>query len=199
VTELAHDMVATAYGTEADGAELARRYATMEDGARGWLDAQGRGVIDTRIEYWAEMRYLGQFFSIDILLPEAAVKAGDLAAIHRAYHAEYERLYSQADGKAEIEILELRLRIAGTLPSPVMDALAPTAATGTATPRAHRAVRFDGVSHPAAPVFRRDALPAGHRLPGPAIIEQDDTTILVPPGFVAETQRSGDIVMTREA
>lgn len=199
VTELAHDMVATAYGTEADGAELARRFATLEEGALSWLAAQGRGVIGTRIEYWAEMRYLGQFFSIDILLPGDAVKAGDLGAIHRAYHAEYERLYSQADGKAEIEILELRLRIAGALPSPVMGALAPPAATGPALPRAHRAIRFDGGAHPAAPVFARGVLPAGHHLPGPAIIEQDDTTIFVPPGFVAQTQPSGDIIMTRGA
>lgn len=200
VTELAHDLVATAYGIEADGAGLARRYAALEAGARAWLAAQVRPgeLLGTRVEYWAEMRYLGQFFSIDILLPPAAVLAGDLDAIHAAYHAEYERLYAQADGKAEIEVLELRLRIAGALPSPVMGALAPPAAAGPPRPTGHRDIRFDGAAHPRAPVFARDALPAGHRLAGPAIIEQDDTTILVPPGFVATTEPSGDILMLRE-
>jgi N-methylhydantoinase A len=198
VSELVQDMVATVYGTEPDGAELARRFAALEAGARDWLAAQvpASDLVSVQVEYWAEMRYLGQFFSMDVFLPEAAVRAGDLAAIHAAFHAEYERLYSQADASVEIEMMELRVRIGGALPSPRMATLPPP--PSTATPPKRRALRFDGVLHDAAPVHARTALPQGRPLAGPAIIEQDDTTILVPPGYVAEVQRSGDILMVRE-
>jgi N-methylhydantoinase A len=197
VSELAQDMVASAYGREMQGADIAAAFDALEAGGRAWLaqQAPAEEVIGIRLEHWAEMRYLGQFFSIDIRLPEDAVRAGDLAAIHDAYHAEYERLYSQADRKAEIELLELRLRIAGALRSPPIDAgLSREAAGG---PAGRREILFNGVRH-AAVVQDRAALPTGARLAGPAIIEQEDTTILVPPGFAAAITASGDILMTRE-
>jgi N-methylhydantoinase A len=198
VSELAQDVVASAYGREMDGATIRDAFAALEARGRDWLAAQAPSdsLVGARIEMWAEMRYLGQFFSIDIRLPENAVRAGDLAPVQDAYHAEYERLYSQADRGAEIEILELRLRIAGALPSP--DIGAGLSAPGAAAPPRHRAIRFEGQVHDAAPVHARAALRPGQRLTGPAIIEQDDTTIFVPPGFAAAIQPQGDILMTRE-
>ncbi len=200
VSELVHDVVATAYGLDADGAEVARRFQTLEQQGNAWLAAQAdRARLQAvRTEYWAEMRYLGQFFSIDVLLPAEAVQAGDMAAIAAAYHAEYDRLYTQADTRAEIEILELRLRIAGALASPTPDSLAPAQGDATAAPAGHRALRFDGTLHPATPVHARSSLAPGTELKGPAIIEQEDTTIFVPPGFVAAVAPSTDILMTRE-
>jgi N-methylhydantoinase A len=197
VSELAQDMVASAYGRELDGPGIAAAFAELEAGGRDWLAAQAPpgDLTATRIEHWAEMRYLGQFFSIDIRLPESAVRAGDLAAIHDAYHAEYERLYSQADRGAEIEILELRLRIAGVLPSPALDA--PLSRQADAGKAGTRRILFEGQPREAA-VRPRHALPPGATLPGPAIIEQEDTTILVPPGFTAAILSSGDIEMRRE-
>jgi N-methylhydantoinase A len=198
VTELVHDMVATVYGSEFDGPTLARRFGELERGAEAWLAIQAdkSDLVATRTEHWAEMRYLGQFFSLNVLLPVEAVAQGDLAAIYGAYHAEYERLYSRADRDAPIEILELRVRIAGALPTPAMGAIA-LPSQGTGVSHASRSLRFDGTLYKDAPVHDRDTLRVGSRVQGPAIIEQSDTTIFVIPGFVAETQASGDLLMTR--
>jgi N-methylhydantoinase A len=198
VTELVHDMVATVYGSEFDGPMLAQRFGDLERGAETWLSVQAgkSDLVATRTEHWAEMRYLGQFFSLNVLLPIEAVSKGDLAAIYDAYHAEYERLYSRADREAPIEILELRVRIAGALPTPSMGAIAlPSPDAGVS--HASRSLRFDGGLYKEAPVHDRDSLQVGSRVLGPAIIEQSDTTIFVIPGFVAETQASGDLLMTR--
>ena len=45
------------------------------------------------------------------------------------------------------------------------------------------------------PRFRRAALKAGNRLAGPAIIDQMDTTTLIPPGFAARVDQFGNIVI----
>jgi len=45
-------------------------------------------------------------------------------------------------------------------------------------------------------VYDRDALPVGVAIPGPAIIEQTDTTTLVPAGWTAKRLASGDMLMT---
>ncbi|TCR65308.1 hydantoinase/oxoprolinase family protein [Bosea sp. BK604] len=198
VSELVQDMVATVYGSDFDGPALARRFGELEQGAQTWLAAQAgkSDLVATRTEHWAEMRYLGQFFSLNVLLPAEAVAKGDLTAIHEAYHAEHERLYSHADREAQIEILELRVRIAGALPMPAMDAIA-LASQEPGQSQTARSLRFDGTLYEGAPVHDRDTLGVGTRVIGPAIIEQSDTTIFVIPGFVAETQASGDLLMTR--
>jgi N-methylhydantoinase A len=200
VSELVQDVVATAYGLDADGAEITRRFGALQRQGKAWLAAQAdtARLTGVRTEYWAEMRYLGQFFSIDVLLPQDAAESGDMAAIAAAYHAEYDRLYTQADHAAEIEILELRLRIAGALASPTPDSLAPAHGAADSGPVGHRALRFDGLLHAATPVHARSSLAPGTQLQGPAIIEQDDTTVFVPPGFAATVTPTSDILMTRQ-
>jgi N-methylhydantoinase A len=76
-----------------------------------------------------------------------------------------------------------------------MTALAPPVGSQTA-PVAHRRVRFDGDWHD-TPVYARLDLPAGHVVPGPAILEQPDTTILVEPGLLARTDALGNLVLER--
>jgi N-methylhydantoinase A len=199
VSQLVQDTVATVYGTDPSRPELARRIAELEARARDWLAAQvpASELVGVQVEYWAEMRYLGQFFSMDIFLPAEAARSGNLSAVHAAFHEEYERLYSQADRGNEVELLELRVRIAGALPSPDMGALPPDATT--AAPPTRRTIRFEGETWPDVPVHARSALPPRMPLRGPALIEQENTTIFVPPGYKAEAQPSGDILMAREA
>jgi N-methylhydantoinase A len=47
-------------------------------------------------------------------------------------------------------------------------------------------------------VVRRDALLAGNRLRGPAIVEQMDSTTVIPPGFAAEVDRAGNLIIRFE-
>ena len=61
-------------------------------------------------------------------------------------------------------------------------------------PTSHRDVHFDGVAHK-TPVYWRDHLPVAVVLQGPAIIEQFDTTILVPPGDRVEGRADGNLII----
>jgi N-methylhydantoinase A len=47
-------------------------------------------------------------------------------------------------------------------------------------------------------VFERADLGAGARLTGPAIIEQPDTTVLVPAGHLGQVDRFGNLILRRE-
>ena len=68
-----------------------------------------------------------------------------------------------------------------------------------AAPASRRELRFAGRWWPECPVFARAGLGPGWTASGPAIIEQDLATLLVPPGFRAETGALGDIMLTRES
>jgi N-methylhydantoinase A len=54
---------------------------------------------------------------------------------------------------------------------------------------------MDGRTAVETPVYRRDDLPAGARFEGPAIVEQLDSTTVIPPGVAAEVDRFLNIVM----
>jgi len=64
-------------------------------------------------------------------------------------------------------------------------------------PAETRPVWFDGQDEPQnTPVYARDDLRAGMAFSGPAVIEQLDTTTLIPPGVNAEVDRTGTVRMT---
>ncbi len=197
VTELMEDFTRQAQGIDVDGPFLAESFADMAAEARAWLEKQAPGgaIEAEALEHWVEARYRGQTFNISVQLPAEVVEAGDIEALRQAYLAEYERLYAHSDRKAPIEVVEMRLRIRGSLPAP--GKFVPPAAAGTPVPRGRRTARFDGTAAEIS-VWNRSDLPVGHRLAGPTIVEQDDTTILVPPDFTLSVLSSGELVLTRK-
>ena len=71
------------------------------------------------------------------------------------------------------------------------------AAAAGSKPEAYerRAVRLDGALHAGVPAYRRDALRAGHRIAGPAVVDQLDSTSLILPGQTAEVDRHGNLII----
>jgi N-methylhydantoinase A len=68
--------------------------------------------------------------------------------------------------------------------------------SGHPRPRSRRPILLDGASL-AADVFARAELGGGDRIAGPAIVEQDDTTILLPAGFEGTVDRHGNLHVRR--
>ena len=66
-----------------------------------------------------------------------------------------------------------------------------------ATPTGTRTVTFDGRTHFEAPVYAREGL-TGAVIDGPAVIEQFDSTTVLPPGWHARLDNFGNIVAERE-
>jgi N-methylhydantoinase A len=92
-----------------------------------------------------------------------------------------------------VEIVTLRLRAIGLVDKIALPEIANAAGS---KPEAHerRAVRLDGTLHD-VPAYRRDALRAGHRISGPAVVDQLDSTSLVFPGQTAEVDRYGNLII----
>ncbi|MFC0406687.1 hydantoinase/oxoprolinase family protein [Roseomonas elaeocarpi] len=193
VSDLLHDAVQTVHGTAPDDAAIAATFARLRDDGRAWLAQQAAG-LEPAFEYHADIRYAGQSFDVDTLLPVTVAEAGDRAGIAAAFHAEHERLYGHAHPGAEIEIISLRLRVRGALPSPGGTGAARR--PGTAPVSRSRPARFNGAWHE-TPVFDWASLPDSWQAAGPLIVEQETATVLVPPGFAAQLGQFGDLILER--
>ena len=95
------------------------------------------------------------------------------------FHQEHERQFSFRQDKQPVEIYQLHLRAVGKTPKPSFTPFEKVA-NASAEPDARREVFFDGQWHD-TPVYVRDTLVPGVELSGPAIIDQLDSTTVVPP------------------
>ena len=146
------------------------------------------------IQRLIDMRYLGQWRSLTIPV-DAPV---DLQAAVARFHAEHQREYNYRRDDAPVEIYRLNVRAVGVTPKPDLKA---RDSNGSATPGAQgtRLVRFDELDERVeTPVYLRSELPVGARLTGPAIVEQLDSTTVVPPGWRAEVDEWLNIRMQDE-
>ncbi len=172
--------------------EFAAAFAALEERAIRWLRNDQGHHGDHVLLRSAEMRYRGQSFEIETPL-DAAMFEGDGSGLAEAFHAEHERLYGHADRDAAIQIVTLRLVVAGATVKPKV----PTAeeVDGLATPFRTVAIRIDGKTRDVG-LFRRVDLGAGRRFEGPAVVLQDDTTTVVPPGFRVRVDRFANLRIT---
>jgi N-methylhydantoinase A len=118
------------------------------------------------------------------------------SALTEAFHAAHERLYGFRDEEAPIELSTARLAIIGRVAPVTLPRLAPIAAEPVA--RTTRRV-FLGDGWIEAAVHDRADLGAGQCIAGPAIIEQDDTTTPVLPGWRVRVDDYGNLDLTRGA
>ncbi len=168
------------------------------------LDAAGRARMAdeavppeaVRVTYTAEMRYVGQAYELPVPIG-APVGAQDLAAVQAAFHASHERIYGYARPGQAVEFVNFRAVHAYPLPRP---ALAPAARPGGSVADARRGERrayFAPHGFLPTPVYVRGRLPAGGRVTGPAILEQPDTTTVIPPGWAGTVEASGNLRLGR--
>jgi N-methylhydantoinase A len=167
---------ATSAFRPADSPDLDGLFAGMEENARADLP---RGELAR----FADCRYAGQSF-------ELTVPAGE--GLWERFEAEHERRYGhRAPGRA-VEVVALRL--VATEPG-----LAPVLRPGAVDPAARRTRRtacLDG-DWRRVDVVPRAALGPGERLDGPAIVEFDEATCVLRPGWSASADDAGTLVVER--
>jgi N-methylhydantoinase A len=176
--------------------QVARELASMvealvEEGrmrlARGDLDQGG-----ARQEVVADLSYLGQSHTIPVHFDPLR---DDTDAIRASFEAEYRRRFGRLVPDAELVLTSLRASVIGTREGLDLERLAPDAATTPSPVRRQRMRLADGWGE--APVYRRDELPVGYELLGPALVEQADSTVYLEERVAGTVDRAGNLVMER--
>lgn len=180
----------------ADAAEpLAAAYHELGEEAAAWLASDAPHLATQRVEVVADMRYLGQSYEIDVTVAPRWLEDGALAAIADAFHKRHRAMFAHADEMAPVEIVDLRLTIVGVTDKPAVHNVVDQA-KGVLAPHSTRPVVIRGCFCPVPTFLRRD-IPTEARFDGPAIVEQDDTTIYVAPGWTASAHPSGTLILER--
>lgn len=196
VADLRHDFVRTINRPldQVDLDQVHQLWAEQEARGRALIAAEPVALTGTRAEFTAEMQFIGQTHLLRVPLPHGRPSREDLQQrFEAAYHARF-----RVDlPSIRANLVNIGCSVIGTRPELDLSLLIDPAGRGplSAARIGERAVRFEGRPH-ITPVYRREALPLDARLAGPAVIEQMDTTTLLPPGDLLQGDAIGNLVLT---
>jgi N-methylhydantoinase A len=166
----------------------------LVESARNGLASAGCASSDITYRFGSDMRYLGQQNEVTAWFESDPRRKHDPAWLREVFEQGYERLYSLRLPDVDVEIVSWRVVATGLAAS--RDSVPALAAT-PAKPRDKRKARF-GSHDIDTPVYARTDLALGQVIPGPAIVEERETTIIILPGWKAKVDRTGCIIASKE-
>jgi N-methylhydantoinase A len=126
---------------------------------------------------WADMRYRKQGSDIRVPIPDGVLGLDSVARIIEAFQRTYIELYGHIVPNTSIDIMSWRVVASG--PKPVLDLPRASPKSGNAI-KAKRSVYLpDRSAFADVPVYDRYSLGAGDKFEGPAIIEENESTVVV--------------------
>jgi N-methylhydantoinase A len=148
-------------------------------------ELRGRGIDRFESEFFVEARYINQQWEMEFAIPMAKFgTAADVDRLVQEFHDVHFRRYAVKEDGGAIECVNWKGRLTAILDKPN---LPEETAGGKAAPEAKRVSKtyFGGDTAVEAPVYVGSDLNPGAEIPGPAIIEEPTTTIVVYPGATA--------------
>lgn len=179
----------------ADPGTVARLFAEMEGEALAAFERMGVSTEDVRLERTGEMRYERQFHELEVPLAAGPISAATLQSAAEGFHDHHAQRFGFEVREMPVELLSFHLR--ATAPAPEVTLRTDEASGGgnEAAPVATRSCHWGTEGAIETPVFRTRALPPSTALEGPAIVEDKDTTIVLPPDFRCTVDVSGGFVL----
>lgn len=180
----------------ADAEAIAALYEEMEAQGREVLRRSGARNDQIRFVRTADLRYVGQFNEVEVPCPAGPVNAALLAALAAAFHDKHEQTFAFAMANRPIEIVYLRVRaIAATAPVHLAMIKAGAESPDGARKADRRCYFGRAAGWQMTPVYDGGALFSGNRITGPALIEEESSTILVPAGAQARVDQFGNFLI----
>lgn len=189
-------------GADASG-RVAAAYAELESLVA--KEAPRLGSTAPRLSRYAYLRQAGQGFEINVDLPDGPIDDGYAGRVIEAFHAAYERDYGYRDEASGVEAVDWCL--AATFPDDAIGRL------GTTAIRRGEGGRIDGARRVYLPeraawaacrildraTLARETQARADGLPGPAIVEDPESTILALPGDRLSMSEHGDVIIDIDA
>jgi len=194
ISDVTHEEVAPVHCLVEPGCagQVAERCATLTERCLEKLEHDGARRDEVQTEYTAQLRYLGQSFQVSTPLSLDAQDWTDRMV--DLFHNEHKRLYGVENRSRKVELVQIRAT--STWPQTKAEMISTAAPKQRAeAPRTRKVYDSGRREFQKAQILRREMLPVGTKIQGPAIIEQFDTTTVLPSDARAEVGPTGDLII----
>src|SRR5713101_1312196 len=187
--------VARTYVRRIDAADPARLTAMYDEMAAQALEVVRESAVagDVTLARAADARYVGQGYELTVPVPLGRLDGAALARVRASFDDIYTARYGYANPDQPVEIVTWKLSAIGGAPR---IALAKAAAgSGDGSRKGVRRAYFPEVrGYADTPVYDRYALTPGMSLTGPAIVEERESTTVLPPGVTATVDEYANLL-----
>lgn len=194
-TDLRHDFTMNFYRAVegVDVSDLESSYKELEAEGKDSVLAEGVEEKDISYQRSADMRYIGQEYTINVSVADDI----DIPQVIENFHDAHKRRYGHSSPDAPVEFVNVRVAAIGAV-GKFSSQAAIEAKDHDDVILGERDAIFDGVAH-MTPVVARDRLGTDYCIDGPVIIEEQSATTIVPPGWQVNVDEQGNILLHREA
>ena len=168
---------------------LNQLFCDMEEEARSLLIEAGADNEDIAFERKADMRYVGQGFEISVPVPDGKLSESHVGELRINFFEIYRNLFERTVTDIEIETMSWRLAATAPIPNITLNFKGQKGSVDSKL-KGQRSVFFSETGFAPCDVYDRYAFIEGDTVEGPAIIEERESTTVMPPGTRAKIDES---------
>ena len=171
-------------------------FKTLTDRGRKLLEMSNLNEREMTFENSALMRYTGQGYEVEVPLEISTIQNEDRNDIKERFETVYMELFGRVESMP-LEIISWRVVVSGPTPEFSLASSGDNRVVKEAL-KGSRPVYFGENGYTDTDVYDRSLLKPDFRVAGPAIIEERESTLVVPPEFTIELHTSGNLILDRK-
>lgn len=182
--------------SEASAQSINEIFAPLMEMGNKWLETEKVPSENRRFHNVIEMRYIGQNYELQITVPSTPLTGQDFDALKEKFFLEHEKNYGYYNPHAPIQLVNFRSEAIGIVAKPALSKLERVTTGLSQCELERREIYFEETGSVECPVYDRAKLGCIARVSGPCIVEQMDSTTVIPPNTYFEVDQYGNIIVT---
>ena len=159
-------------------------------------DGFDEGIID--VYRSLEMRYLGQIHECTVNIDTFNINSKTIEKVKEAFHKRHEELYTYSELQSPIELVNIESTLYGRIDRPSLTEIKSDTQLKDALKSYRNLIFSNSGELIKTPVYNGDLLSKGHQIDGPAVVEEDTSTLVIEPGWLLELHKSGTYIINRK-
>ena len=145
-----------------------------------------------------EMRYVGQIHECTVNIDFFEITEETLENIKEAFHNRHEELYTYSEKDSPVELVNIESTIYGRIDRPNYSELENKGQINDALKISRNLIFSEKGNSLKTPVYDGNKLSPGNLIDGPAVVEEDTTTLVIENGWFLELHKSGTYIIKRK-
>lgn len=171
---------------------LNRIISRLQKQAEAWFKRNEVNPRQKRIKLSVDIRYSHQSYELNLPLPGKALVMKDILALQKKFHRIHARTYGLSSPGERIQVVNVRLRAIKLLPRHELPVNGSPGRSAARRSKENRAVWIKNEKWD-CPFYERSRLRHGERINGPAVIQENESTTLLTPGWHLRVDKSGNL------
>ena len=178
--------------------EINNAFKGIESKGIKYLNKDGFEEKNIKIYRSLEMRYVGQIHECTVNIDFFEITNKTLENIKEAFHNRHKELYTYSETESPVELVNIESTIYGKIDRPTYLELENKGQINDALKTSRNLIFSETGNLIKTPVYDGNKLSPGHQINGPAVVEEDTTTLVIEPEWFLELHKSGTYIIKKK-